>query len=176
MSILDFKSRNNNKAYLAVSVLGKVLKININYTNNPDINLNKKETEIDLFLPKKYKGKDNTEIINLAIKKLYLEIANSQIEYSMEIARHILKFAPEDYKIEELPSGFYKCKNKIITISPDIMQYNEEIINTTIIQAFCKTKYRLNSTSYKKALQNGLLKYEELKLNNLLSSKIKISA
>lgn len=176
MGILDFKNKQLNKTYLAVSILGKIFKINILYTNSSTVNLNKKETEIDLFLPKAYKNHNNTEIINMAIKKLYSEIANTKIEYSMEIARHILHFAPEDYIIKELPNDFYKCKNNIITISPDIIQYNEEIINTTILQAFCRIKYKYNSNAYKKALTLALLKYDEFKLNGLISKSLEKSA
>lgn len=177
MSILNFKNKEINKAYLAVSVLGKTLKLNVKYYNSSSINLDKKENEIDLFLPKIYKYQDNTNIINMAIKKLYLEIANTEIENSMEIARHILKFAPEDYKIEYLNTEFYKCRNGIITISPDIVQYSKEIINTTIIQAFCKIKYRTNSINYKKALQSGLIEYEKFKLGSLIyNSTKKVSA
>ena len=72
MNILNFKQKEMNKAYLAVSLLGKVLKLNIKYHNSSSIDLNKKETEIDLILPKEYKSVDKTEIIDLAIKKLYL--------------------------------------------------------------------------------------------------------
>jgi hypothetical protein len=176
MSILNFKKQEINKTYLTVSVLGKSLKLNVKYTNNSIINLDKKENEIDLFLPKNYKNSKNIDIINLAIQKLYSKIAITEIEDSMEIVRHILKFAPEDYKIERLNNAFYKCKNGIITINPDIVQFNKEIINTTIFQAFCKIKFKLNSTNYKKALQNGLLKYEEYKITQSITEKIKISA
>ncbi len=163
MGILKFKKTINTQTYLAVSVLGNSLKLNIKYTNNTSINLNKKENEIDLFLPKIYKNTENIDIINLAIQKLYNTIAETEIEYAMEVARHILKFAPEDYSIKRLNNEFYKCsKNKII-INPDIVKYNREIINTTIIQAFCKIKYRSNSIAYKKLLNNAMNKYEAYK-------------
>ncbi len=160
MSILKFRKVAINQTYLTVSVLGNSLKLNINYTNTPSIELNKKDTEIDLFLPKMYKNIDNMEVINLAIQKLYNTIAETEIEYAMEVARHILRFAPEDYSIKRLENGFYKCsKNKII-INPDIVRFNREIINTTIIQAFCKIKHRPNSVAYKKLLNKAMNEYE----------------
>lgn len=160
MNILKFRKTVNNQTYLTVSVLGQSLKLNIKYTNISSVELNKKDSEIALFLPKMYKNSENIDVINMAIQKLYNTIAETEIEYAMEVARHILKFAPEDYSIKRLNDEFYRCsKNKII-INPDIVRFNREIINTTIIQAFCKIKHRPNSIAYKKLLNNAMNEYE----------------
>ena len=103
---------------------------------------------------------DNMNIINLAIQKLYNEIANTEIEYAMEVARHILKFAPEDYSIKRLNNEFYKCSKNQIVINPDIVKYNRDIINTTVLQAFCRIKYRVNSNQYKALLSSAMNEYE----------------
>jgi len=160
MSILKFRKIANNQTYLTVSVLGQSLKLNIKYTNTSSIELNKKDTEIDLFWPKLYKNLENIDVINMAIQKLYNTIANTEIEYAMEVARHILKFAPEDYTIKRLNDEFYRCSKNKITINPDIVRFNREIINTTIIQAFCKIKHRPNTIAYKKLLNNAMNEYE----------------
>ena len=161
MNILKFKKAIINQTYLAVSVLGNSLKLNIKYIDKiSSIQLNKKETEIDLLLPKEYKNKDISELINVAIEKLYNKIAETEIEYAMEIARHILNFAPEDYSIKRLNNEYYKCFKKQITINPDLVKFNRDIINTTIIQAFCKIKHRPNSIAYKKLLNSAINEYE----------------
>ena len=160
MSILNFRKTVNNQTYLTVSVLGQSLKLNVKYTNISSIELNKKENEIDLFLPKSYKNLENIDVINMAIQKLYNTIAETEIEYAMEVARHILRFAPEDYSIKRLNDEYYKCsKNKII-VNPDIVRFNREIINTTIIQAYCKKKHKTNTIAYKKLLNNAMNEYE----------------
>lgn len=172
MKILKFKGKEYNKTYLAVSVLGNSYKLNIKYLNTKSIELNQKEAEIDLIFPKAYKGKDNTEIINMSIEKLYNKIADTEIEYAMEVARHILGFAPNDYEIKRLNNEYYKCLKKEIIVNPDIVKYNREIINTTIIQAYCKTKYRSNSIAYKKLLNSAMNEYEIYKKKEI--NKIKI--
>lgn len=175
MSILKFRKTVNNQTYLTVSVLGQSLKLNIKYINNSNVELNKKDYEIDLFLPKAYKNVENIDIVNMAIQKLYNTIAETEIEYAMEVARHILKFAPEDYSIKRLTNAFYKCsKNKII-INPDIVRFNREIINTTIIQAFCKTKYRPNSIAYKELLNSAMNTYEIYKKKENKIRVLKVS-
>ncbi len=172
MSILNFKSNLNSKTYLTVSVLGSTLKLNIKYLDIPAINLDKTDIEINLSLPKKYKNMDNMEIINLAIQKLYNKIAETEIEYAMENARYILNFAPNDYSIKRLENEFYRVYKNTIIINPDIVRFNREVINTTVLQAFCKTKYKSNSIAYKKLLNEALNKYEICKIKNYPSSRI----
>ena len=175
MSILKFKKTFISQSYLTVSVLGNSLKLNVKYTNTPTVELNKNENEIDLFLPKKYKNVDNMDVINMAIQKLYNTIAETEIEYAMEVARHILKFAPEDYSIKRLNDEFYKCSKNKITINPDIVRFNREIINTTIIQAFCKTKHKPNSIAYKNLLNNAMNEYEIYKKKDQKIRILKVS-
>lgn len=169
MGILKFKNSESNQTYLAVSVLGNSLKLNVKYVNISSVELNKKETEIDLFLPKKYKNSDNIDIINTAVRKLYDTIAETEIEYAMEVARHILNFAPEDYVIKRLDNEYYKCSKNKITINPDIVKFSREIINTTIIQAFCKIKHRPNSIVYRELLNSAINKYEISKNNGKIN-------
>lgn len=174
MKILNFSNSIFNKSYLAISVLGKNMKLNIKYLNSSKtVELLKKETEIDLILPTKYKNSDNMNIINSAIGKLYTKLANIELESSLELARHILKFAPEDYKIDRLDDSFYKCtKNKILVINPDIMQYNRDIINTTILQAFCRMKHKTNSKTYKEALATAISTYEKYKIQEEIEERL----
>ena len=175
MNKSNIKKAVKSNTYLTVSVLRNSLKLNIKYVNTSSIKLNKKETEIDLFLPTKYKNIDNIDIINTSIQKLYNTIAETEIEYSMDMARYILKFSPEDYNIKRLNNEFYKCSKNKITINPDIVKYNREIINTTIIQAFCQIKYKQNTKAYKELLNNAINKYEIYIKNKKTSTILKVS-
>ena len=173
MGILTFPKLIFNKSYLTISILGKTFKLNIKYSSISSVELIKKDCEVFILLPKTYKNYDNSDIISLAIQKLYYDIAVKELENSLELARHILKFAPTDYKIERLKNSYYKCtKDKKLIINPNIFQFNLEIINTTILQAFCKTKFKENSLAYKKALKNALEKYEIYKSSTTYSAKL----
>ena len=176
MSILNFPQLVFNKSYLAISLLGVSYKLNVKYSNTLSIELIKKDNEIDLLLPKKYKNYDNSDIINLAIKKLYDDTAKEELEASLELARHILRFAPEDYRIERLKNSYYKCTRKTLIISPDIVQFNKDIINTTIIHAFCKVKFKANSVAYNTALESALENYNLHKnSSSTRKNKLKVS-
>ena len=173
--VLNFTNKFIPKSYFSISLLGKNFKLNIDYAkiNNPQVN--KFDNEIDITLPMIYKHSDNVGIINLCIQKLYNEIAISELEYAMEFARHIYGFAPEDYRIKRLSNEYIKYANKTLTISPDIVQFSQEIIYTSILKAFCKVKYRCGSKKYIDSLEFGLKEYAKYKgqrLNTELFRKI----
>ena len=159
--IIDLTKPVEIKTYLTVSVLGRSLNLNINFKNInvPELDMNDKE--VNLFLPVRYKKIGTVEIVSEAIKKMYSEIAEIEIANSMEKIRVMLGFAPEDYSIKRMPDTFIKnSRNKTIIINPDITKYNRKIIEASLIQAFCKTRYKENSKEYKTLLRNAIEKYE----------------
>lgn len=159
--IIDLSKPVEIKTYLTVSVLGKSLNLNINYKkiNVPELDLGEKD--VNIYLPMRYKESGTVDIVSMAIQKMYDEIAQIEIANSMEKIRVILGFAPEDYKIVRMNNNFIKNnKNKTITINPDIVKYNHKIIETTLVQAFCKTKFKENSKDYKELLKYSIEKYE----------------
>ena len=159
--IIDLSKPVEIKTYLTVSVLGKSLNLNINYKkiNVPELDL--VEKDVNIYLPMRYKESGTVDIVSMAIQKMYDEIAQIEIANSMEKIRVILGFAPEDYKIVRMNNNFIKNnKNKTITINPDIVKYNRKIIETTLVQAFCKTKFKENSKDYKELLKYSIEKYE----------------
>lgn len=159
--IIDLSKPVEIKTYLTVSVLGKSLNLNINYKkiNVPELDLGEKD--VNIYLPMRYKESGTVDIVSMAIQKMYDEIAQIEIANSMEKIRVILGFAPEEYKIVRMNDSFIKNnKNKTITINPDIVKYNRKIIETTLVQAFCKTKFKENSKDYKELLKYSIEKYE----------------
>lgn len=144
-----------------VYILGTDYKVKIIYKNVKVPELDLENKTIKISLPNKYKKTENTKILDLAIEKLYEQISKVEVERAMEKMRITLGFAPEDYKIVRMNNNFIKNnKNKTITINPDIVKYNRKIIETTLVQAFCKTKFKENSKDYKELLKYSIEKYE----------------
>lgn len=159
--IIDLSKPVEIKTYLAVSVLGKSLNLNIKYKkiNVPELDMN--DNEVNIYLPMRYKDTGAVDIVSEAIKKMYDEIAEIEIANSMEKIRVMLGFSPEDYILKRMNDSFIKNnRNKTITINPDIAKYSRKIIETSLIQAFCKTKFKENSKEYKNLLQKSINRYE----------------
>lgn len=145
-----------------VSIFGKQYDILVKYENtqNPTLNLLKKYIEI--ILPAKYIDLDKTKIIEVTISKMYASIAKDELDGIMEDARHLLGFAPEDFKIKSIAGGILaKCSNQIITINPKIMQYSKEIIRFIVIHEFCHLKYKNHTKGFNELMEKYIFNYEE---------------
>lgn len=159
--IIDLRKPIEIKTYLTVSVLGKSLNLNINYKKIKVPELDMNDNEVNLFLPMRYKEAGTVDIVSEAIKKMYDEIADIEIANSMEKIRVMLGFAPEDYELKRMKESFIKNnRNRTITINPDIAKYSKKIIETSLIQAFCKTRFKENSKDYQNLLKRSIEKYE----------------
>ncbi len=159
--IIDLTKPVDIKTYLTVAVLGKSLNLNINFKNTNIPELNMDNSEINIYLPIRYKKVGTVDIVSNVIKKMYDEIAEIELTDSMEKVRVMLGFAPEDYTIKRMPDAFIKNnRNKTIIINPDITKYSRKVIETSLIQAFCKTKYKENTKEYKMLLKKAIDKYE----------------
>ena len=159
--IIDLTKPVEIKSYLTISVLGKSLNLNINYKkiDVPELDIGQREANI--YLPIRYKKAGTVEIVSQAIKKMYNEIADIEIANSMEKVRVMLGFAPEDYTIKRMKDNYIKNnKDKTIIINPDIVKYNKKVIETSLVQAFCKTRYKESSNKYKELLTKSIEKYE----------------
>ena len=138
-----------------VPVLGTDYKVKIVYKNVRVPELDVQDKVIKISLPNRYKKSDNQEILDLAIEKMYEQIAKVEIERAMEKTRIMLGFAPEEYEIMKIKS-LGKCENGKITIHPEVVKYKREIIDYIVLHQYCHLKYKTHSKSFYKLLE----KYE----------------
>ena len=150
-----------------VPVLGVDYKVKIVYKNTKITELNVEDKIIKISLPNKYKKMSNTEILDLAIEKMYEQIANVEIERAMEKARITLGFAPEEYEILKIKT-LGMCKDKKITINPEVVKYNRKVIDYVVMHQYCHLKYKTHSKGFYKLLEQykpDYKKCEEILLN-----------
>ena len=149
----EIKSLEDTK----IKLFGRNIKVNVIYSkvNNPELNL--EDEMINIYLPNKYKKTGNTEILKIALNKMYDEIARIEIEKVMEETRILLKgLAPENYEIKRINNKYAEClKNKTIIINPDIVKFDVKVLRYVILHEFCHLKYK----SHAKGFYNMLEKY-----------------
>ena len=76
-------------------IFGLNYSVNIYYLKITSPELNLEKNCINIHLPISYRKKNNQELINIILLKMYTKIAESEIENIMEKARHEFDFAPE---------------------------------------------------------------------------------
>ena len=150
-----------------VPVLGTDYKVKIIYKNIKVAELDVEDKIIKISLPNKYKKMSNKEILDLAIEKMYEQIANVEIERAMEKTRIMLGFAPEEYEIAKMKT-LGTCKERKITINPEIVKYNRKVIDYVVLHQYCHLKYKTHSKRFFEMLekyQPDYKKCEEILLN-----------
>ena len=153
-----------------VYILGTDYKVKIVYRNVrvPELDIDNKTIKISL--PNKYKKTENKKILDLAIEKMYEQIAKVEIERAMEKIRILLGFAPDDYKIKNMKNEIGRCKNNTITINPKIVMFHRNIIDYVVLHEYCHLKYKTHCKSFYKMLEEyeeNYEKYEEIIKSNL---------
>ena len=151
-----------------VPVLGTDYKVKIVYKNIKFAELNVEDKLIKISLPSKHKKANNEKILDMAIDKMYEQIAKVEVERAMEKTRILLGFAPEDYEIKKIKNGLGKCEDKKITINPEIVKYSRNIIDYIVLHQYCHLKYKNHCKSFMKMIKKyepDFEKYEQLGLN-----------
>ncbi len=151
---------NNSIERHPVPILGIDYKVKIVYKNIRITELNVENKIIIISLPNKYKNLDNKEILDLAIDKMYEQIANVEIERAMEKTRLMLKFAPEEYEIKKI-KNLGVCKNKKITINPEVVKYSRKVIDYIVLHQYCHLKYQKHNKQFVEMLKKYLPDYKK---------------
>ena len=151
-----------------VPLLGTDYKVKIIYKNVKYAELDVEDKLIKISLPSKYKKANNEKILDLAIDKMYEQIAKVEVERAMEKTRILLGFAPEDYEIRKMNEELGRCEENKITISPEIVKYDREVIDYIVLHEYCHLKYKSHCKSYIKMLEKyepNYKKYERFVAN-----------
>ncbi len=143
-------------------IFGLNFSVNIYYLriNSPELNL--KKNCINIHLPISYRKKDNQELVNIILLKMYTKIAENEIENIMEKARHEFGFAPEDYEIKKISGSLATCNKDLqsICINPYIVRYSREVIEYIIFHEFCHLKFKNHTKSFYNMLKKYKPNYE----------------
>lgn len=158
---------NNTIERHPVPVLGIDYKVKIVYKNTKITELDVENKTIKISLPNRYKKMENKEILDLAIDKMYEQIAKVEIERAMEKTRIMLGFAPEEYEIKRMKT-LGKCEGKKITIHPEVVKYNRKVIDYIILHQYCHLKHKSHTKAFLAMLEKyspDYKKCEEILLN-----------
>ena len=143
-----------------VPILGKDYRVKIIYRNIKIIELDVENENIIISLPAKYKKMTNTNILDLAIEKMYEQIAKVEIERAMEKTRIMLGFAPEEYEIKKMKT-LGKCEDRKIYIHPEVVKYKREVVDYIVLHQYCHLIYKTHSKTFYKMIEKYQPNYKK---------------
>lgn len=145
-------------------ILGSNYSVNVYYLKikSPELNLDK--NSVNIYLPMQFRKNNNQGLLNVVLAKMYTKIAEQEIEFVMEKARHTFGFAPEDYEIQKMPDTLAACDKDLQTIyiNPNIAMYSKEVIEYIIFHEFCHLKYKTHSQQFYNMLKKYVPNYEKI--------------
>lgn len=157
------KEMENVSLFKTTKILGinyavKVISRNV---KSPELNLN--NNYIEIILPSRIKGRNNNQIIDMILNKMYVKLTEKHLENVFEEIRVETGLAPEDYKIVENQDKIAKFNydTKEIFINPRIMELDENCIKYIIMHELCHLQFKTHAKGFYKMLKVYFPKYEE---------------
>ena len=94
---------------------------------------------------------ENCETVKIKelIEKMYYKIALMIVDKSVKMWKSTLKIAPDVVVIKKLKTAWGKCNSKRkITINPDLMKYDQRVVDYVVLHEFCHLRYMNHSKDF----------------------------
>lgn len=146
------------------NIFGVSYSVNVYYLKIQKPELYLSNNSININLPIKYRKRENQDLLNIILFKMYKKITESELENIFEKARHTFGFAPEEYEVRKMEKTLANCNTDLQTIfvSPYISMYSKEVIEYIIFHEFCHLKYKTHSKKFYNMLSEYVPNYEKI--------------
>jgi len=83
------------------------------------------------------------------IDKMYYKLAIVVVNKSVDMWRGVINIAPNVVVIKKLKTAWGKCNSKgKITINPDLMKYDQRVVDYVVLHEFCHLRYMNHSKDF----------------------------
>lgn len=83
------------------------------------------------------------------IDKMYYKLAIVVVNKSVDMWRGVINIAPNVVVIKKLKTAWGKCNSKRkITINPDLMKYDQRVVDYVVLHEFCHLRYMNHSKDF----------------------------
>ena len=100
-------------------------------------------------------------LVEIQFPKMYKKIAEKELDYFMEMARHAFGFAPDNYTVVDLnrPLATVIDKSEIL-FSSNIVRYDKKTIEYIVFHEFCHLKYKNHTQKFYELLKKYCPNYQ----------------
>ena len=160
----EFEKKSfKEKSYVSgevFKVLGNDYILNIEYGDFEKASVNLDNGYINICVS------ENCETVKIKelIEKMYYKIALMIVDKSVKMWKSTLKIAPDVVVIKKLKTAWGKCNSKRkITINPDLMKYDQRVIDYVVLHEFCHLRYMNHSKDFWNMVSKYMLDYKLLR-------------
>lgn len=160
----EFEKKSfKEKSYVSgevFKVLGNDYTLNIEYGDFEKASVNLDNGYINICVS------ENCETVKIKelIEKMYYKVALMIVDKSVNMWKNTLKIAPDVVVIKKLKTAWGKCNSKRkITINPDLMKYDQRVIDYVVLHEFCHLRYMNHSKDFWNMVGKFMPDYKDLK-------------
>lgn len=145
----EFEKKSfKEKSYVSgevFKVLGNDYTLNIEYGDFKKSIVNMENGFINVFMNED----SSVDKIKDLIDKMYYKLAIVVVDKSVDMWKGVLNIAPNVVVIKKLKTAWGKCNSKgKITINPDLMKYDQRVVDYVVLHEFCHLRYMNHSKDF----------------------------
>ena len=158
---LEERNKINETSKREIKLLGKSYPLKVINTNSTAIYIENGIMFIEIPAKDMYK-KD--EIVKEIIDNMYYKVAEKEVDIAMQIITRIVGIKPNKYRIKKLKTAWGTCtSNKNISINPDIVKYDREVIQYVVLHEICHIKHMNHSKEFWDMVGKYMENYKEVR-------------
>ena len=158
--IYEYNRINSYKKVSEIKLLGKTYDMKFLFENIEVPEISFKDRSVLVKLPNSYKNTEINSMIDIIIKKIYVQVIEKLAEEIMEKTRIKMGVAPDNFEIKKVRKDVLaSCKNNIITLNPDIAKLDNNTIEFIIVHEFCHLISKTHSNVFYRTLKKYIPNY-----------------
>lgn len=175
-SLEKYNKKNNElKKYQEgeiYKILGEEYILKINYEETNQIKVDITDCNIIINLPFTYKMEPNlSNKIEKIINKMYMQIIQKQLDYTMKKVTNMVGLAPKKYRVRDMKSAWGSCSStKNISIALKLIEYSPKAFEYVVLHEVCHLKHMNHSKQFWQMVEGYMPDYKKYK-KELNSSK-----
>ena len=173
-SLEKYNQKNNElKKYQEgeiYKILGKEYILKINYEETNQIKVDITDCNIIINLPFTYKMEPNlSNKIEKIINKMYMQIIQKQLDYTMKKVTNMVGLAPKKYRVRDMKSAWGSCSStKNISIALKLIEHSPKAFEYVVLHEVCHLKHMNHSKQFWQMVEGYMPDYK--KYNKELNS------
>lgn len=158
----EFENQSNLELRKVKLQVNKEFKnqVNIDFKKEPENQVNiafKNETENQMNL-------DLKSEIKKQLEKLYMNIAQDEVEAAMLEVTELVGLRPKEYRIKKLKRAWGNCSSKkVIAINMEVAKHSREFIKYVVLHEVCHLKHMNHSKQFWTLVEKHMPDYKKIK-------------